>query len=242
MPHIGQAVRPVHRIVLEGLRLLDIDDGIHPEAAQALFQPPVDILIDLLPNLRVFPVQIRLLFMEHMEVELVRAGQFLPAGAAEVGPPVGGQTSVRILIPEIEELSVLSLRIRAGLLKPLMLIGAVIDHQVHQDIHVPLLRLGDQLLHVRHGAEPGVNVVIIRDIVSLIGKGGFIDRGKPENIHSQVLQIVQLLYDSPHIPDAVAVGVVKTLRVNLIRNLVMPPFFIHVVSCSVSYDRNISPN
>ena len=205
MPHIGQAVLPVCGIIFEGFRLLDVDDGVHPEAAQALLQPPVDVFIDLRPDLGILPVEVRLLLVEHVKVQLVRPGKFLPAGAPEVGPPVGGKRSVRIPVPEIEELSVLSLRVRAGLLKPLMLIGAVVDHQVHQDIHIPLLRLGDQLLHIRHGAESGVNVVIIRDIVSLIGEGRFIDGGKPENIHAQVLQIIQLLYDSPHIPDPVAV-------------------------------------
>ena len=88
----GEAVGPVRGIVAEGQFLFDIDDGVDPEARQAPVQPPVDHFIDLLPNDRILPVEVRLFFVEDMEIEPVLvAGQLFPDGAAEIGPPVAGQ-------------------------------------------------------------------------------------------------------------------------------------------------------
>ena len=83
--YVGISVIAVGIIVFKGVRFLDIDDRVNPETAQSLFQPPVDVPVDLFSHLRVLPVEIRLFFMENMQVHLIRvAGEFLPAGAAEV--------------------------------------------------------------------------------------------------------------------------------------------------------------
>ena len=53
---ICQAVGPVRRVILHGQGLFDINDGIQAEAGHALFQPPVDHLINFLTHLGIFPV------------------------------------------------------------------------------------------------------------------------------------------------------------------------------------------
>ena len=74
-----QIIIPVRRIIPEGQGFFDIDNGVKTESVQAFVQPPVDHAVDLFTKLRVFPVQIRLLFMEYMKIiDIIMARQFVP--------------------------------------------------------------------------------------------------------------------------------------------------------------------
>ena len=230
---VAQAVVPVGGEVAEGQQLFDVDDGVDAEAAQPLVQPPVDHLVDLPAQRGIFPVQIRLLAVEGVEVDLILvARQQIPAGAAEIAAPVAGQLLPRMPVPDVEELPVGAVGVGAGPTEPLVLVGAVVHHQIHHDGDAPLLALGDELVHVRHGAEPGVDAVIVGDIIALIGQGGAVDGGEPHDLHPQLLQVVQLGDDAPQIADAVAVGVAEALGVDLIGGFAVPPFSFHGMSAS----------
>ena len=167
-PDVAQPVFPVGFIAVQGQRLFDIDNGVDAETAKAFFQPPVHIFIDFLPNLGIFPVQIGLLFVEHMEILFVGARQIFPHGSAEVGAPVGGQFPF-LFIPQIKISAVFSIGIFTGFAEPLVLVGAVVHHKVHKNIHVTLFCFGYQPVHVLHGTKTGINAVIIGDIIALIG-------------------------------------------------------------------------
>ena len=223
----GETVVPVGGIIAEHGWLFDIDDGVDAESADPFFHPPPDILIHFLPELRVFPVQVRLLFVKYMQIQLVRAGQFVPAGSAKIGPPVGRKPALRVLVPQIKEFAVLSVRILAGLSKPLVFIGAVVDDEIHQDRHPSLPCLRDQLLHVLHGAESGIDRVIVGYIITFIRQRRLIDRRQPDDIDAQILQIIQFADNALQISDSVAAHVHKALGVNLIGDFVMPPFSFH---------------
>ena len=171
----AQAVVPIRCIVAERQRLLDIDDRVDAETAQAFVQPPVDVFVNFLTYLWVFPVQIRLLFMKDMKILFVRARERFPYGTAEAGAPVAGPSV--FLVGKVKKLSVRTVRILFCRFKPGMLVGAVVDHQIHQQIHTALFCLGDQFVHIFHGAEPWIDGVIIGNVVALICQGRFIDRG-----------------------------------------------------------------
>ena len=163
--------------------------------------------------------------MKDMKILFVRARERFPYGAAEAGAPVAGPSV--FLVGKVKKLSVRTVRILFCRFKPGMLVGAVVDHQIHQQIHAALFCLGDQFVHIFHGAEPWIDGVIIGNVVALICQGRFIDRGKPEHIHAQFFQIIQFLNNSLKISDSVPVGIIKTFRVNLVENFVMPPFAFH---------------
>lgn len=87
----AKSVCPVRSIIFIGEFFLNIDNGIDAEAAETAIQPPVDIFVNFFPDVRVFPVKIRLFFMEKMQVLFVRmSGERLPYGTAEVTAPVTG--------------------------------------------------------------------------------------------------------------------------------------------------------
>ena len=228
--HAGRRRQSIRAIRLVGWEidvLFDIDNSVDAETAQPLVHPPVDHLVDFPAHFRIFPVQIRLLFREQVQVvQIFGAGHRLPRVSAEIGPIIGRFFPV-FPLPDIKVSAVSAFRVFHGLLKPDMLIGAVVDHQVHQDIHPPLLRLFQQMVEVLHGAELFPDAVIVRDVIPLIHKGGFINGRQPDDIDSQLFQIIQFLRHALQIPDSVSVGIQKALGINLIGHLVMPPFLFH---------------
>ena len=54
-----------------------------------------------------------------------------------------------------------NIRIFAGLLKPDVLIGTMVDHQIHDNMQSAFFRLPQKLVHVVHRAEPGIDPVIV---------------------------------------------------------------------------------
>lgn len=66
----GEAVGTVDRAVLE-LRLLDVDDCVDAEAADALVEPEVCGIEEGLTHFRVLPVEVRLRLCERVQVVLL---------------------------------------------------------------------------------------------------------------------------------------------------------------------------
>ena len=156
-----------------------------------------------------------------------------PDRTPEIGTPVRGQL-VLPGIHDIEIFPVLSLGIAAGLPEPEMFRTAVIYDQIQDHIHAPLPRLPQEFLHLRICPENRINLVIVADIIPLVDKRRLITGAYPQNIHPQILQVIQLFDDSAQISDPVSIGIHKTLGVDLIDDLVVPPFS-GPDSCVVSF-------
>ena len=68
-----------------------------------------------------------------------------------------------------------------------MPVGAVVQHQVQNDGDMAFFALGDQLLHVLHGAEDGVDGTVIGDIIAVVHLGRGEHRGQPDAVDAQLL-------------------------------------------------------
>ena len=122
--------------------------------------------------------------MENMHILLVRVSrERFPYGTAEITPPVAGKFSLFPVL-DIEKIAVFSIWSFTGFFKPFMLVGTVVYHQVHQDIHLTFICLSDQFVHIFHSTESRINIIIIGNVISLVCKGGRIDRGNPQDIHA----------------------------------------------------------
>ena len=132
------------------------------------------------------------------------------------------------MVLNIEVFSVFPIRILTGLPEPYVLVGAVVHHQVHDYVQIPFFCLGQELIHVLHGAETRINRVVVGDVISLIRQRGAVDGRQPDDIHAQFLQVVQLPDDAPEIADAVSVGVHKAFWIDLISGFSVPPFAFHL--------------
>ena len=81
----------------------------------------------------------------------------------------------------------------------------MIQHQVHDDPDILFFCFCDQLLHIIQGAEHGVDILIIRNIIPVVILRRPVDRREPDRIDSQIRQIVQTADNPPDITDAVTV-------------------------------------
>ena len=108
-----------------------------------------------------------------------------------------------------------------------MLIRGMVCHKIHQDPDPPFLRFCNQLLHIVHVSKTGINIHVVRHIISIICHGRWENRTQPDHICSQRRDLIQMPDHTLQIPDSVSVGIQKALGINLIGHLVMPPFLFH---------------
>ncbi|MNW66103.1 hypothetical protein D3C74_445440 [compost metagenome] len=63
-----------------------------------------------------------------------------------------------------------------------MLIGGVVDDEIHHQLDAAFMQPGEQLLPVAQGAEFIHNILIIADVVPVVVIRRFIDRRQPDHI------------------------------------------------------------
>ncbi|VUX29450.1 Uncharacterised protein [Bifidobacterium pseudocatenulatum] len=163
-----------------------------------------------------------------MEEILAALRIVLPSGTAEIGTPLVrlGTRSAR-LMPRPGWTPPIPVGMRvvlvAGSLEPSMLVGRVVDHQIHHDLQTALVRFGKQLVHILQGAEQRIDILIIGNIVAVVVLRRPVDRAQPHHVHAEVGQIVKTAGDALQIADAVAVRVLEGTRIHLIHHRVGPP-------------------
>ncbi len=87
----------------------------------------------------------------------------------------------------------------------------------------PPVGLPKKALEVAQGMVDGVDPEIVGDIVAVVFEGGGVEGQQPDGRHPELLKIVELPDQAADIPDAVAVGVVEGLDVQLIDDRVAVP-------------------
>ena len=206
--------------------LRDEVDHIHAKAVHALIQPEAHHVVHALTHIGVLPVQVGLLGGEQVQVILAGGLVLFPRRAAEAGAPVVGQPAVFSLPPDV----VIPVGILPGLAafhKPRHFIGGVVDHQIHQDPDAALMRLGQQLVKILHGAELVHDGPVVGDVVAVVVVRRAVDGVEPDHVGAQPLNVVKPLNDTAQIADPVAVGVHKGTGIDLINDRFFPPCFFH---------------
>ena len=192
-------------------------DHVHPEAVDPAVQPPVHHRVDRRADVRVLPVEVRLLAREQVQVVLVRHRVELPGRAGEERAPV-----VRLPPPPVPvALGVLAARAR--LEEPGMLVGRVVDHEVHDELHAALVDAREQPVEVRQRAERRLDVLVVGDVVAGVVLRRRVDGGEPEHADPERRQVVEPRGDPGQVPDPVPVGVGEAARVDLVDGGGLPP-------------------
>ena len=188
------------------------------------------IVVDRRPDLRVLPVEVGLLPREQVQVVLLRApahhSQAGPEkndpqllGSAPGGPRYGAGAGVAPDVP-------VGLRVDAvapRLLEPRVLVGGVVDHEVHDQPHAALVDALDQLVDVGQRPEGRVDVLVVADVVAVVVLRRPVDRRQPDDVDAQVGDVVEVVDDAADVADAVAVGVGEAARVDLVDDRGLPP-------------------
>ena len=147
----------------QSLRLRNQRNNIHTEAVNSLFTPTTHHIENFFSDNFIFPVQIRLLLGEEVEIELPGLLIKYPSRSGEEGAPVVGRK--KLFSPILHNISckALLLFLRYGgqwsslapnvvislgiflvltaLHKPGMLIGAVVYYQIHHNLNAFFMSL-----------------------------------------------------------------------------------------------------
>ena len=85
---------------------------------------------------------------------------------------------------------------------------------------------GDEPIEVVERAEERIDVGVIGDVVTEVGHRRGIDRREPDGIDAEPLEVVEPRKNSGQVADAVAVGILKRARIDLVDDAVLPPFML----------------
>ena len=101
----------------------------------------------------------------------------------------------------------------------------VVQGKIQDQLHVPLMAQGDQFLQVLFCAEGGINLIVIRHVIFMIGRGTE-NRRQPDTLYPQafpglripVVQVIHPVDHAPDIADTIPVGIRERSDKDLIKN------------------------
>ena len=215
--------------------------GVDAEARQALLQPEAHDLRQLVADLRVGQVEIRLVRIELVQVVL--------AGLAVIGPVRGllvGEDDVagllgRALVGPDVEVAVRRVRARARRLEPRVLIGGVVHDEVRDHADPAVAAGPDQLREVAERAQRGIDGVEVGDVVAVVAVRRGVERHQPQAADPEPGEVVDALGEPGEVAAAVAVVVVEHLDVEAVEDGVLPPQVAGGLDPHASAGRTCSP-
>ncbi|MPM42635.1 hypothetical protein SDC9_89302 [bioreactor metagenome] len=224
--HAGQPIGAIGWRIAVILILFDEGDGVDAETGNAFFQPPIDHRVNFLAQGWIFPIQIRLPFVEGMEIVIVFFSRnFFPDAASEDGAPVVRRVSV-LAFSEYIIIPIFAFWFAQSLLEPGMFIRSMVHDQIQDDADVTLFGFIQQFLKISHRTELGLDPLVIGNVIAIVYHRRSEDRTDPQHRDPQFLQVRQFLRDAFDIAAAVDIAVVKTFRVNLIDDILFPPLLL----------------
>ena len=226
-PLFGSAGDRVPRPDLRvGAQSVVFDQGashVDPEAVDPSFQPETEDPVEFVDHRWVAPVEVGLFGEEQVHVVLARSLVQSPGWATEIGDPVVRRAAVGVRIGPHVVVAVIAVRASEGILKPGVRITGVVGYQVHQNPQSSPVGVDDQVVEVGKGAEAGVDVAVVGDVVAPVGHGRRVERGDPDEVDTQVNQVAEPAADSGQVADAVGVRVGERTDVDLVSDGAMPP-------------------
>ena len=182
--------------VREAFRLLKARENVQTEAVHAHIRPETKHFVDLFPKRRIFPVQVRHFHGILMQIILSGRCVKFPGGApsfAEIAPPVVGFGTVGLRrLPDI----IVPVGIVFGLsgfAEPEMLVGAVIQHLVHDDADPHRMRGVEDSFEIVHGPVGRIDGAVIRHVIAVVDLRRTIDRGEPDAADPEFFEHRKLL-------------------------------------------------
>jgi hypothetical protein len=204
---LDELVRRRFALAVALLGFEEVRDGVEPDAVHSEIEPEPDDVDHRVLHRGVLEVEVGLVREEPVEEELPPhrvEGPVRFLGVDEDDADVG----VRLVgvAPHVE-VPVRPLRVLAGLLEPLVLVRGVVERKVDDDAHVALVRLRDEILELVEGPEFGEDALEVGNVVATVAKRRLVDRGEPQRVDPEPLQVVELREQALQVARPVAITV-----------------------------------
>ena len=111
----------------------------------------------------------------------------------------------------------------ARLLKPRVLVRGVVQHQLGEDPHPPLVRLIQKRLEVVEVAVDGEDLVVVRRVVAVVAERALQKREQPQRVDAQPLEVRELFAEAREVAVAIIRGIKKRADVELVNDGVLVP-------------------
>ena len=115
--------------------------------------------------------------------------------------------------------------------EPGVLLAGMAGHQVQQHVHVAGMGRAEQRGQVLVGAVARRHLFVVPHIIACVLERRVEAGVDPQGVAAQIPDIIQPGRDAGQIPDAVAVGIAETLRIDFVKYRVFQPLFHCRASC-----------
>ena len=105
-----------------------------------------------------------------------------------------------------------------------MLVAGVVGDEVHDQAHASGVEPINEGIEVVQGAEEGVDVLVVGDVVAVVVLRGAVDGAEPHDVDAQLVEVVQATGQARDVTGPVSVGVLERTGVDLVDDGAAPPF------------------
>ncbi len=211
-------------LAVGALALIQVGHGVQAQAVHSHVEPEIHRLQHGRAHVRAVEIEVRLVRVE--AVPIIRFGHRVPG-------PVGGfeileddarfVVALRGFAPHVEIAPSRVRRRAPRALKPGVLVGGVVQHQLGDDAQAAAVRLMQESFEIAEAAVGGMDVTVIGDVVAVVAPRRGAEREQPDGGDAQVFQVSELLGQAGEIAHAVARMVVEGTYVGLVNDRVLEP-------------------
>ena len=131
-----------------------------------------------------------------MQVVLAARLVELPGGAGEAERQLFGSRGRRRGRAPPVPVALRAVRRRARLDEPRVLVGGVVDDEVHHELHAARVDRGEQRVEVGERAEHRVDVLVVGDVVAVVVLRRGVDRRQPDHVDAERGEVVEVRGDA----------------------------------------------
>ena len=163
-------------------------------AVNTAVRPETHGLDEVVANLLVIPVEVRLLLGEQVHVPLARGAIWLgdagPSGRAEVADQLGWANLTVLTLAVAEDVAVALRRALWCLecsLEPFVLVARVVRHDVNKDTDACGVQGLEHGVELFEGSDARVDVAIVGNVITAVGKLGWVERAEPHGVNTEFI-------------------------------------------------------
>ena len=192
---------------------------IFPESVHSHVEPKAHDIFDLVADDRIVHVEVRLFPCKYMEIELFPLLAILPGQSLELAEPVVGRQTLSFYSERVTPDIIVAVGIVPAFLalqEPWMLVGCMVYDEIHEDIHSEFMGLVQNFFELLQCTVIGMDVSVVGNVISVVCIRRGIDRGEPDRIHTQRVNVFQFVINAVQISYTVSVPVSETADPDLI--------------------------